>query len=106
MVVGRNQAAVEKVLHLLSYFFRCGNSAYYDITTAQGGDELERLAELDEPASRMMNEMGPEAASVSREVNVFELGVDPMAEFSAVMAAASVAQDEGCGRRKTNRPNK
>jgi hypothetical protein len=97
VVVGRNQAAVEKVLHLLSYFFRCGNSAYYDITTAQGGDELERLAELDEPA---------------REVNVFELGVDPVAEFSAVMAAASVAQgkaavsDEGSGRRKTNRPNK
>jgi len=122
VVVGQNQAAVEKVLHLLSYFIRCGNSMYYDIAATEGGDgllELNKSGEVDNSACKL-NEMNLDSkgASVgcngsSKEINVFELGVDPMAQFTAVMAATSVASpkgtssgDDNLGRRKKNRTNK
>ena len=119
VVVGNNRETVEKLLNLLSYFIRCGNSSYYDISaedfdfdklssnssrtsSASGSSNppnSPKLNELkidtyqsnfdDDYSNSITNIDTEDKLNSSREVNVFELNIDPLTHITAVLASAS-----------------
>lgn len=155
VVVGKNKETVEKLLNLLSYFIRCGNSSYYDIspenfdfgklssnssrTSSSSGSsdppnspkqtpQLNEIKKLDdfqsrsfedelsngisnidteENAAKLSNLSLNTMANLSREVNVFELNIDPLTHITAVLAFASAKNnitDENVAKQRINKP--
>ena len=152
VVVGKNKELIERLLFLLSYFIRCSNSSYFDISAenfdfeklpshSMSGQtsssassasspnsthhkldykspskstskqynfnvkedigESEELAAMNESDSFLdenKNTSNPlhlettatSNTTVSREVNVFELSIDPMSQLTAVLANAVI----------------
>lgn len=136
VIVGKNKELIERLLFLLSYFIRCSNSSYFDISAETFDfDKLPNQTEsgqvsssssassasspnstynnktdnkspvkictstkldesLNESDSFILNNnnnslhLETSNITISREVNVFELSIDPMSQLNAVLANA------------------
>lgn len=100
VVVGQNRSLVERVLFVLSYFIRCGNSSHYDVAQ-DGAFDFEKLLLLLSGCSS--NDFDPAAANVCTAttggcVNVTQLKFDPMAQFNSLILTT-----DGAARRRQRR---
>lgn len=137
VVIGKNKEIVERLLVLLSYFIRCGNSSYYDISAENfdfGMLSNKALSkDISSPSSSMpssqsqatnvseslkkfkyqssfdedekmdmtsienhledMNTLSLDSKNLSREVNIFDLNIDPLSQFTAVLGIYSAAKN-------------
>jgi hypothetical protein len=88
VVVGKNRALVERILFLLSYFIRCGNSSYFDIV--QENFDFKKLKDSQETGGIST------PAWNERAVNVSELRFDPIVQMSNLLT-----NNEKANRNKT-----
>ena len=102
VVVGQNREMVERVLFLLSYFIRCGNSSYFDIM--QDNFDFNKLisplmfdlnlsqqlpGNTDANATNTLAENSMKSTNASntspREVDISDLKSNPLAQLSLIL---------------------
>ena len=130
VVVGKNKELAERILFLLSYFIRCGNSSYFDISS-DGLDIEKMIGGSSSPSLSSSVSSGPSLSpnaygvcfngkgnskkkagmnyndeesnnleltkvvdNCPREVNVFELNIDPLSSFTAAIANAKAINSD------------
>lgn len=108
VVVGQNRQMVEKILFLLSYFIRCGNSSYFDLV--QESFDFDQLVESigEEMSLSSLNQSGSSEtnnervvkaapAATQREVDIItgeSKPDDPFAQLSIILGrSSSINQD-------------
>lgn len=72
VVVGQNSDLVERILFVLSYFIRCGDSSYFDVV--QDEFDFEKL-----------DQMHSHKTEATAKIAVSELKFDPMTQLNSVI---------------------